>query len=75
MESIKSIEKRRSFLNDNSVKCKCSHTMAIPFFKDRVLCNWCGNWVYRTSELEKKYKEEQKKKDFIKNMKGILNEK
>ena len=72
MLNLKDTEKRRKILIENSVKCKCSHTIAIPHFKDRIICTWCGEWCYRTPELEEKYKEEQKKRDFMKNMKGLI---
>ena len=38
-------------------KCKCGHT--IPFTKkmgDRVLCRWCGHWLYKDKETEFRYK-------------------
>ena len=72
MLSIKDIEKRRHLLVKHSVRCKCTHSIAIPKYLDRVICKYCGEWCYRTAELEEKYKEEQKKKDFIKNMKGLI---
>lgn len=40
---------------NNRVRCKCSHTITIVN-KDRVICNYCGSWVYRTKEIEFQYK-------------------
>lgn len=37
------------------VKCKCSHVITIKKL-DRAICNHCGEWVYRTPELQFKYK-------------------
>ena len=37
------------------VKCKCSHTIIIAR-ADRCICSYCGNWIYRTPQLEFKYK-------------------
>ena len=47
-------------------KCKhCGHTIIIPEFVDRNLCDHCGHWIYRTPQLEFKYKlrKEMKKND------------
>ena len=72
MLSVKDTEKMRKVIAENSTLCSCGHKTAIPPFRDRMICSWCRRWVYRTPELEEKYKEEQKKKDFIKNMKGLI---
>ena len=44
------------------VVCKCSHTIIMPN-ADRKICSHCGNWVYRTPEIEFKYKLQEKMKD------------
>jgi len=72
MLSIKDTEKRRVILTKNTIYCSCGHSVPIPKWLDRKMCSWCNHWVYRTPELEEKYKEEQKKKDFIKNMKELI---
>ena len=44
--------------------CKhCGHTMTL-LNTDRVLCTWCGNWIYYDEKTEFKYKmlEQMKKK-------------
>ena len=58
--------KRFKELDKYKVRCKCSHTMIIAI-ADRTICSYCGNWVYRTPEIEFKYK----MKEF---MKGGKNE-
>ena len=45
------------------VVCKCSHTVTIVK-ADRIICNHCGNWIYRTPQIEFKYK-------MMKKMKGM----
>lgn len=40
----------------NRHHCKCGHSVAIRPKEDRVMCTYCGNWIYRTEEIEKKYK-------------------
>ena len=32
---------------DIKSKCKCGHTKVIPVYVDRILCNYCGHWIYR----------------------------
>lgn len=52
-------------ISDVKHKCKCSHTVIIPEFIDRQLCDYCGHWIYRNPKLEFEYKlrEEMKKND------------
>ena len=38
------------------VRCKCSHTIIIPHNVDKVLCTYCGYYVYRNKKLEFKNK-------------------
>ena len=47
--------KRYNVSQDSSIKCKnCGHTI-VPF-KDRIICSYCGFWVYKNSKVEFKYK-------------------
>lgn len=51
-EQVKLDDERANF----KVKCKhCGHTMTM-IDVDRTICNWCGYWIYRTPEIEFKYK-------------------
>ena len=45
----------------NHVKCKCGHTVEFWHGENRVLCTWCGNYVFKTPKDEYDYR-----------MKGIL---
>ena len=55
-EDFKKISKYR-------VKCKCSHTV-ILISRDRAICTHCGNWIYKTPQIEFRYKlQEQLKKE------------
>ena len=47
-------------------KCKhCGRRKVIPVYVDRILCDWCGLWIYREPNIEFKYKleEQMKRKD------------
>ena len=48
--------KRLNSITENTIKCKCGCSITFCVQTDRVICNWCGNYVYRTPELEFKYK-------------------
>lgn len=44
--------------NKASIKCKhCGHTI-LPT-RERLICSYCGKWVYRNEKIEFKYKLEQ----------------
>lgn len=38
------------------VYCKCGHSINIRPYVDRVICNYCKNWVYKDKKTEFKYK-------------------
>ena len=44
-------------------KCKCGHSVIIPAWVDKQLCNWCGNYVYKDKkdEFKNKLKEMSKR--------------
>ena len=46
---------------DNKVKCKCGKTVEFWTNEKKVICEWCGNYVFRT-----------KKDEFDYRMKGML---
>lgn len=41
-------------------RCKCGHRVIIPHWRDKGLCNWCHNYVYKDKKLE--FKERIKEK-------------
>lgn len=47
--------KNHDKLSKLNVKCKnCGHTV-FPA-RDRIICSYCGNWVYKNDKIEFKYK-------------------
>lgn len=56
MGKISDIEKYASVITANSTKCKCGHTVTIPPQLDKVLCSWCGKYVFKSAEVEFKYR-------------------
>ena len=53
-----------------TIHCQCGHSFIIPNYVDRLICNFCGKWCYRTKELEKQYKQ----KDFERKLKKYMKE-
>ena len=43
-------------LSKYKVKCKCGHTQILTNRFDRVLCSYCGNYIYRDKKTEFMYK-------------------
>lgn len=38
-----------------SIKCKCSHTVVLSPRQEKIMCNWCGRYVYKNEKTEFKY--------------------
>ena len=56
METYKDVEKYASFISKNRRICKCGHRVLVTKFHDRVICKWCGRYVYLDEKTEFKYK-------------------
>ena len=41
-----------SYYAQFKVKCKCGHTVLISPVKSKILCSFCGNYVYRDKKIE-----------------------
>ena len=48
---------------DNSVKCKCGHSISFIGRKNKKICSWCGRMVYKSPQ--EKLKEELFKRGVI----------
>ena len=53
--NFKEMGRKFDSLSNHTIKCKCGHSVAISD-ADRAICSWCKKWVYRTKEIEFKYK-------------------
>lgn len=47
-------------LNQIRHRCKCGHTVIIPKFVDKQICDWCGKYVFRTKQAEFNYRIKEK---------------
>ena len=36
----------------HKVKCKCGHSIAMKPTLNKILCRWCGNYVYKEQKDE-----------------------
>ena len=52
----KSTERKESAIAQCKVKCKCGCVSLITSQRDWKICRWCGHKIYRTKEIEFKYK-------------------
>lgn len=34
------------------ITCSCGHRVIVPMRTDKVVCAWCGHYVYRDKQLE-----------------------
>lgn len=55
-KQFKEDTKKLESVCQNTIKCKCGCSNVFSFQTERQICRWCGNYVYRTPELEFKYK-------------------
>ena len=51
-KTYKEIEKEDHVFAEYKVKCKCSHVVIMPYRHKRVLCDFCGSWIYRDKKDE-----------------------
>lgn len=60
MLKLEEIKKYSEIITQNKVKCMCGHSVIIPPHVDKVLCRWCGNFVFKNKEVEFKYRLKEK---------------
>ena len=44
----------------NTFTCSCGHRQFIPLHTDKIICKWCGKWVFRDKETEFKFRMKEK---------------
>ena len=59
-KQMKLAHKKDNYFSELKHICKCGHTVVIPNFVEKVLCSWCGRYVYRDEQSEFKDKLKQK---------------
>jgi ribosomal protein S27AE len=56
MMSNKEIKKYVEIVNRAKIMCDCGHRVIMPPHFDKVICNWCGNYVFRDKKTEFEYR-------------------
>jgi hypothetical protein len=48
--------KKMNFYQQETVKCKCGHSLFLPNYEPIKICRHCGNIVYKNKKVEFMYK-------------------
>lgn len=43
-------------ITKNKKKCRCGHSIILPPHLNKIVCNWCGNYVFKTKKDEFEYR-------------------
>ena len=60
--TFKEVETLHQYFQDNKITCKCGHRVYVGN-KEKIVCSWCGNYVYRDklTEFKENLKKEMRK--------------
>ena len=50
--SIKEFKRQTAEYDKVKYRCSCGHRVIIPYWRDKGLCTWCHNYVYKDKKLE-----------------------
>jgi len=53
-------EKYSDILTKARIYCNCGHSVNISSDKDKVLCDWCGNYVFKDKKTEFEFRMKEK---------------
>lgn len=56
MITIKEFENMSNEYDKVKYLCKCGHKVVIPKWVDKQICDWCGNYVFKTKQDEFKFR-------------------
>lgn len=54
--NYKDIIKYTEEITKGKMKCKCGHSVIIPPQIKKVICHWCGNYVFKDKKAEFEYR-------------------
>ena len=52
-------DKLQEVKTELTVKCKCGHSIFMPVYLKKTICSYCGNYTFRDSKEEFKYRMER----------------
>lgn len=59
--NFKEAKKFHSKMTEYKIKCQhCGHGMVIPPHLDKIICDWCGNYIFKNKKAEFKYRLQEK---------------
>ena len=58
--SNKDIEKYVEEMRNHKYICKCGHKVYIAYNKEKAICSWCNNYVFKSKEDEFRYRLQEK---------------
>lgn len=58
-KDTKEFERRADELDKVKYICKCGHRVIIPSQVNKILCDWCNNFVFKDKKDEFKYRVEE----------------
>lgn len=53
-------ERRADELDKVKYRCKCGRRVVIPKWLDKQLCDWCGDYVFKSKKDEFRYRIQEK---------------
>lgn len=60
--TVKEYERMADEYDKVKYKCKCGRRSVIPYNVEKVVCSWCGNYVFKNKKDEFKYRLEVQRK-------------
>ena len=52
-------EKFYNYITKNKISCECGHKIFL-YKKDKLICSWCGRYVFKNKRIEFKYRIKEK---------------
>ena len=65
----KELIKYHDIITKNRIKCKCGHSVVLPPELNKIICNWCGNYVFKSKKDEFEYRMKEAMRREVENKK------
>lgn len=50
------MDKLFKHFTDNTYKCTCGHSITLLYPEDKIICSYCGKYVFKNKKEEFKYR-------------------
>lgn len=54
--NMKEIIKYHNIITQNKTKCGCGHSVIIPPNLDKIICSYCGKYIFKNKKKEFEYR-------------------